>query len=56
MSTAEARSILLRVDHGESVKVKEYVLALAICAKSGARTVSAFLSRTIPNSEFRIPN
>ncbi len=56
MSITEARSILLRVDHGEVVKVKDYVSALAICAKSGARTVSSFLSRTIPNSEFRIPN
>ena len=56
MTIAEARSILLRVDHGEAVSVADYVAALHVCAKSGARTVSAFLSLSIPNSEFRIPN
>ena len=44
MSTAEARSILLRVDHGESVPVTDYVTALLVCHRSGFPTVAAFLS------------
>lgn len=44
MTTAEARSILLRVDHGEYVKLVDYVDALKVCIKSGSRTVSAFLA------------
>lgn len=46
MSTAEARSILLRVDHGEYVKLVDYVDALKVCIKSGFRTVFAFLAAT----------
>lgn len=46
MSTAEARSILLRVDHGEAVKLPDYVDALKVCIKSGFDTVSAFLENT----------
>lgn len=44
MSTAEARSILLRVGHGEYVKLVDYVDALKVCIQSGFRTVSAFLA------------
>ena len=44
MSIAEARSILLRVDHGEAVKLTDYVDALKVCIKSGFDTVSAFLA------------
>lgn len=46
MSTAEARSILLRVDHGEAVKLVDYVDALKVCIKSGFDTVSSFLAST----------
>lgn len=46
MTTAEARSILLRVDHGEYVKLTDYVDALKVCIKSGFDTVSAFLAST----------
>ena len=44
MSTAEARSILLRVDRGEAVPVTDYVTALLVCHRSGFPTVAAFLS------------
>ena len=44
MSIDEARSILLRVDHGEAVPVQDYVAALLVCHRSGFPTVSAFLS------------
>lgn len=46
MRIAEARSILLRVDHGETVKLTEYVDALKVCIQSGFDTVSAFLAAT----------
>lgn len=46
MSIADARSILLRVDHGEAVPVTDYVDALKVCIKSGFDTVSAFLAST----------
>lgn len=44
MSIAEARSILLCVDHGEFVKVADYVDALNVCIRSGFKTVAAFLA------------
>lgn len=44
MSIAEARAILLRVDHGEAVQVTDYVTALLVCHRSGFHTVAAFLS------------
>lgn len=46
MSTAEARSIMLRVDHGEAVPVTDYVDALKVCIKSGFDTMSEFLAST----------
>lgn len=46
MSTAEARAILLRVDHGEYVKLTDYVDALKVCVQSGFRSVAAFLAST----------
>lgn len=46
MTTAEARSILLRVDRGEAVKATDYVDALKVCIQSGFDTVSAFLAAT----------
>ena len=44
MTTDQARSILLRVDHGEAVPVTDYVTALLVCHRSGFSTVAAFLS------------
>ena len=44
MSIADARSILLRVDHGEAVPVTDYVTVLLVCHRSGFPTVAAFLS------------
>lgn len=46
MNIAEARAILLRVNHGEAVPVTDYVDALKVCIKSGFDTVSAFLENT----------
>lgn len=46
MTIAEARAILLRVDHGEYVKLVDYVDALKVCIQSGFDTVSAFLAAT----------
>ena len=44
MNIAEARAILLRVDHGEAVPVTDYVTALLVCHRSGFPTVAVFLS------------
>lgn len=44
MTIAEARAILLHVDHGDSVPVTDYVTALLVCHRSGFPTVAAFLS------------
>lgn len=38
MSTAESRSILLCVGHGEYIKLTDYVDALKVCIKSGFDT------------------
>lgn len=46
MSIADARSILLRVDHGESVNLVDYVDALKVCIQYGFDSVSAFLEST----------
>ena len=44
MTIAEARAILLRIDHGETVPVTDYVTALPVCHRSGFPTVTDFLS------------
>lgn len=46
MTIADARSILLRVDHGEAVNLVDYVDALKVCIQYGSDSVSAFLEST----------